>query len=46
MVVVMKKDATSASIERVISEVGELGFTSHVSKGPSRTLIGAIGRGI
>ena len=43
MVVVMKKDAPAASIERVIDEVEDLGFTTHISEGESRTLIGAIG---
>lgn len=43
MVVVMKKDAPAASVERVIAEVEGLGFTPHVSEGQSRTLIGAIG---
>jgi 3-deoxy-7-phosphoheptulonate synthase len=43
MVVVMSKGAPAASIERVISEVEDLGFTAHVSVGESRTLIGAIG---
>ncbi len=43
MVIVMRKDADAASVEKVISEVRSLGFTPHVSEGESRTLIGAIG---
>lgn len=43
MVVVMKKDAGRESIDKVISEVTNLGFTPHISEGESRTLIGAIG---
>jgi len=43
MVIVMRKDADQASVDRVLSEVENLGFTPHVSAGESRTLIGAIG---
>ena len=43
MVIVMRKDADAASVEKVISEVRSLGFTPHFSEGESRTLIGAIG---
>ncbi|HEX7039933.1 MAG TPA: 3-deoxy-7-phosphoheptulonate synthase [Trueperaceae bacterium] len=43
MVIVMRKDADEASVEKVIDEVRSLGFTPHVSEGESRTLIGAIG---
>ena len=43
MVVVMSKDAPAASVQRVIDEVEQLGFTPHISEGESRTLIGAIG---
>lgn len=43
MVIVMKKDAARESIDKVLAEVTNLGFTPHVSEGESRTLIGAIG---
>lgn len=43
MVIVMRKDADAASVEKVLGEVNSLGFTPHVSEGESRTLIGAIG---
>lgn len=43
MVIVMRKDADAASIEKVVSEVKSRGFMPHVSEGESRTLIGAIG---
>src|SRR5690606_39148546 len=43
MVIVMRKDADAASVEKVLGEVKSLGFTPHVSEGESRTLIGAIG---
>ena len=43
MVIVMRKDADAASVEKVLGEVKSLGFTPHVSEGESRTLIGVIG---
>ena len=43
MVVVMKKQAPLESIDHVLSEIKSLGFTPHLSKGESRTIIGAIG---
>ncbi|MAZ53015.1 MAG: 3-deoxy-7-phosphoheptulonate synthase [Trueperaceae bacterium] len=43
MVVVMKKQAPLESIDHVLSEIKSLGFTPHLSKGESRTVIGAIG---
>jgi len=43
MVIVMRKDADEASVEKVISEVKSRGFSPHISEGESRTLIGAIG---
>jgi 3-deoxy-7-phosphoheptulonate synthase len=43
MVVVMKQDAPSESIDHVLREIETLGFTPHVSKGELRTVIGAIG---
>jgi 3-deoxy-7-phosphoheptulonate synthase len=43
MVVVMHKDAAQADLDHVLSEIHTLGFTSHISEGESRTLIGAIG---
>ena len=43
MVVVMQKGAAPEARERVLREVHSLGFTSHISEGESRTLIGAIG---
>ncbi len=43
MVVVMQKGAEPQSVQRVIDEVTHLGFTTHISDGEQRTLIGAIG---
>src|SRR3954447_24354925 len=43
MILVIRPDATLAQIEHVIERVKELGFTPHVSRGESRTIIGVIG---
>jgi 3-deoxy-7-phosphoheptulonate synthase len=39
----MRPDATLAQIDHAIERVTELGFTPHVSRGESRTVIGVIG---
>jgi 3-deoxy-7-phosphoheptulonate synthase len=43
MILVMRPEATLAQIEHAIERVTELGFTPHVSRGESRTVIGVIG---
>src|SRR5213080_2720956 len=43
MILVIRPDATLAQIEHVIEAVKELGFTPHVSRGESRTIVGVIG---
>jgi 3-deoxy-7-phosphoheptulonate synthase len=43
MILVIRPDATLAQIEHVIERVKELGLTPHVSRGESRTIVGAIG---
>lgn len=43
MIIVMKKDAGEADIQRVAQRVMELGFRTHLSKGEERTIIGLIG---
>ena len=43
MILVIRPDATLAQIEHVIETVKELGFTPHVSRGESRTIVGVIG---
>jgi len=43
MIVVMKASATPADVERVVQRVEELGLIAHLSKGESRTIVGAIG---
>ncbi|OWK38359.1 3-deoxy-7-phosphoheptulonate synthase [Fimbriiglobus ruber] len=43
MILVLRPDATLAQIEHAIERVKELGFTPHVSRGQSRTIIGVIG---
>lgn len=43
MIVVMKSDATEEQIEKTISTIHELGYSSHVIRGVLRTVIGVIG---
>src|SRR5437660_335888 len=43
MILVIRPDATLDQIEHVIERVKELGFTPHVSRGESRTIVGVIG---
>jgi 3-deoxy-7-phosphoheptulonate synthase len=43
MILVMRPDASLDQIEHAIERVKELGFTPHVSRGESRTIIGVIG---
>src|SRR6059058_5103015 len=43
MILVIRPDATLDQIEHVIERVRELGFTPHVSRGESRTIVGVIG---
>ncbi len=45
MVIVMKKNATEAQIEHVISWIESVGFRAHPSQGVERTIIGAVGDG-
>lgn len=43
MILVIRPDATLAQIEHVIERVRELGYTPHVSRGETRTIVGVIG---
>ncbi|MBM3980570.1 MAG: 3-deoxy-7-phosphoheptulonate synthase [Planctomycetes bacterium] len=43
MILVIRPDASLEEIDHVIERVRELGFTPHVSRGESRTIVGAIG---
>ncbi|MGL4423627.1 MAG: 3-deoxy-7-phosphoheptulonate synthase, partial [Gemmataceae bacterium] len=43
MILVLRPDASLDQIEHVIETVKELGFTPHVSRGESRTIVGVIG---
>ncbi len=43
MVIVMKRRATDADVQRVVERVEELGLGSHLSRGEERTIIGIIG---
>lgn len=43
MIVVMKSEATEEQIDKAISMIHELGYSSHVIRGMLRTVIGVIG---
>ena len=43
MILVIRPEATLEQIEHIVERVKELGFTPHVSRGESRTIIGVIG---
>src|SRR4051795_4952252 len=43
MILVIRPEASLEQIEHVIEVVKELGFTPHVSRGESRTIVGVIG---
>src|SRR5215211_2922542 len=43
MILVIRPEASLEQIDHVIERVRELGFTPHVSRGESRTIIGVIG---
>ncbi len=43
LIVVMKANAAASDVSRVVERVTELGLLPHLSKGQSRTIVGAIG---
>lgn len=43
MILVIRPDASLEQIDHVIERIKELGFTPHVSRGETRTIIGVIG---
>src|SRR3954471_23719713 len=43
MILVIRPDATLEQVEHVVEVVREMGFTPHVSRGESRTIVGVIG---
>ena len=43
MILVIRPDASLETIDHVIERIKELGFTPHVSRGETRTIIGVIG---
>ncbi len=43
MILVIRPDATLEQIDHVVDRIKELGFTPHVSRGETRTIIGVIG---
>ena len=45
MIVIMKRDATSAQIANVTARIEQLGCGVHLSEGKEHTIIGVIGNG-
>jgi 3-deoxy-7-phosphoheptulonate synthase len=43
MILVLRPDHTPEQFEHLLERIRELGFTPHVSRGQSRTIVGAIG---
>ena len=43
MIIIMKNSATQDQIDSVVSKVERLGYTTHLSEGEERTLVGVIG---
>ncbi|MBD3291635.1 MAG: 3-deoxy-7-phosphoheptulonate synthase, partial [Armatimonadia bacterium] len=43
MIIVMRPDSTEDDVQRVIERLGERNYGHHISRGESRTIIGAIG---
>ncbi len=43
MIVVMEDKATQQNIDRVVDRIEEMGYTSHISRGEKKTIIGIIG---
>src|SRR5215213_10392460 len=43
MILVIRPEASLEQIDHVIERVRELGYTPHVSRGESRTIVGVIG---
>ena len=43
MIIVLKPECTDDQIQHVLDRIHELGFTPHISRGVSRTIIGVIG---
>jgi 3-deoxy-7-phosphoheptulonate synthase len=43
MIIVMRPDSTEEDVQRVVERLGERNYGHHISRGESRTIIGAIG---
>ncbi|MFW5976563.1 MAG: 3-deoxy-7-phosphoheptulonate synthase [Bacillota bacterium] len=43
MIVVMENNASQDDIDKVVNRIEELGYTSHISQGTNKTIIGIIG---
>ena len=45
MIVIMKKDASSAQMANIVAIIEQMGYQAHISLGEERTLIGILGNG-
>jgi 3-deoxy-7-phosphoheptulonate synthase len=45
MIVIMKKDASSAQMANIVAIIEQMGYQAHISQGEERTLIGILGNG-
>ena len=43
MIIVMRPDSTEEDVQQVVERLGERNYGHHISRGESRTIIGAIG---
>jgi len=46
MIIVMKPEASEEQLQNVLTRIGELGFSPHLSRGEKRQIVGVVGNGI
>ena len=46
MIVVMKPEASEQQLQKVLTRIGDLGFSPHLSRGEERQIVGVVGNGI
>ncbi len=43
MIIIMKKNATDAQVDRIVEWIASVGYSAHLSRGVERTIVGAVG---
>ena len=43
MIIIMKKNATDAQVDRIVEWIESVGYSAHLSRGVERTIVGAVG---